>query len=457
MSMNSNNFRFHSSESMDSNLNLQPDNPFQLPSSIRDAPNDCNFTVANYPVPPPLPLGAYEGFITGANNSTSGGNQTRYENGRCEAFVWDNTDPEEKSKTSGFEVEEDAARAHDLAALKLWGESASLNFPLSNYVNDLEEMKSFTKKEYFLHIRRSKTGLAKTVSNYRGVSRNAHNKKWQVRLGKGKDIDSIYVGTFDTEEQAAEAYDVAAIRVKGPKAITNFDKSNYDVKQILESPKFLIDKGASKTLKRSSVDEVLQKRRKTRNDSSSTSSAPPSLHPIHQTQPTAIDSSLQYQFPIPYLQVPVPHGYQNPTFEANRSFSPQYDYGGSEQTAQFQPIIPLLNQEFPSHQYYNSNSQHHLDQTPSSQFLQDTQNPNLVAGLNNLASDRCMEEFSSSQVHEASFEMMGTNEGGAHGDSSQVVGNLGDSVFGPGNSDLDPASWLETFLRMSPQRPDSKV
>ncbi|XP_062001949.1 AP2-like ethylene-responsive transcription factor PLT2 [Rosa rugosa] len=348
-------------------------------------------------------------------------------------------------------VKEDATRPHGLAALKLWGESASLNFPLSNYLNDLEEMKSFTKKEYFLHIRK-KTGLTKTVSDYRGVSRNAHNKKWQVRLGKGKDIDSIYVGTFDTEEQAAEAYDVAAIRVKGPKAITNFDKSNYDIKQILEGPKFLIEKGASKTLKRSSVDDVLQKRRKTRSVSSSTPSAPPSLHPIDQTKLTAIDSTLQYQFQIPSLQVPVPHGYQNPTFEANRSFSPHYDYGGSEPTTQFQPIIPVLNQEFPSHQYYNGNSQHHLDQTPSSQFLQDTQNPNLVAGLNNLASDNCMEDFSSSQVHEASFEMMGTNEGGVHGD-----GNLVDPVFGLGNSDLDSASWLETFLRMSPQRPDSKV
>lgn len=30
----------------------------------------------------------------------------------------------------GFDTEEDAARAHDLLALKLWGRSAGLNFPV---------------------------------------------------------------------------------------------------------------------------------------------------------------------------------------------------------------------------------------------------------------------------------------------------------------------------------------
>ncbi|KAM5584917.1 AP2-like ethylene-responsive transcription factor PLT1 [Rosa sericea] len=250
------------------------------------------------------------------------------------------------------------------------------------------------------------------------------------------------MGTFDAEEEAARAYDIAMIRVRGRRAFPNFHISLYDVQANLDSTTFPI-KRASKTLKRSSVDDVLQKRRKTRNVSSSTLSAPPSLHPIDQTQKTAIDSFLQYQFLIPSLQVTVHHGYQNPTFEANRRFNPQYDYGGSEPTTQFQPIISLLNQEFSSQQYYNGSSQHHLDQTPSSQFLQDTQNPNLVARLNNLASDSCMEEFSSNQVHDVCFEMTTTNEGGAHGDgSNQVVGNLGDPEVGLGNSDLDPASWL---------------
>lgn len=74
--MSRDSFCFHSSESMDCNLNLQSDNPLQLPNSIGDAPNYYNFTTAHYPFPSPLPLGGYEGFLTGANNSNCGGNQT---------------------------------------------------------------------------------------------------------------------------------------------------------------------------------------------------------------------------------------------------------------------------------------------------------------------------------------------------------------------------------------------
>lgn len=51
-----------------------------------------------------------------------------------------------------------------------------------------------------------------------------------------------------TQEEAAEAYDIAAIKFRGLNAVTNFDMSRYDVKSILESTTLPIG-GAAKRLK----------------------------------------------------------------------------------------------------------------------------------------------------------------------------------------------------------------
>ena len=76
-------------------------------------------------------------------------------------------------------MEEKAARAYDLAALKYWGPSTHINFPvifnplwdcrcdcfmftksrgflfqLENYQEELEEMKNMSRQEHVAHLRR---------------------------------------------------------------------------------------------------------------------------------------------------------------------------------------------------------------------------------------------------------------------------------------------------------------
>lgn len=51
-----------------------------------------------------------------------------------------------------------------------------------------------------------------------------------------------------TQEEAAEAYDIAAVKFRGLNAVTNFDMSRYDVKAILESNTLPIG-GAAKRLR----------------------------------------------------------------------------------------------------------------------------------------------------------------------------------------------------------------
>ncbi|GLJ42118.1 hypothetical protein SUGI_0872150 [Cryptomeria japonica] len=159
--------------------------------------------------------------------------------GRYEAHLWDNSCPIEghtrKGKQGGFDQEEKAARAYDLAALKYWGPSILTNFPIENYETELKEMKNMSKQGYIQSIRRSSNGFSRGRSAYRGVTRHHNKGRWQARIGKHDGNKDLYLGTFTSQEEAAEAYDIAAIKFKGENAVTNFDTSRYDVKAIMNS------------------------------------------------------------------------------------------------------------------------------------------------------------------------------------------------------------------------------
>ncbi|XP_042464466.1 AP2-like ethylene-responsive transcription factor ANT [Zingiber officinale] len=166
--------------------------------------------------------------------------------GRYEAHLWDNSCKQEGQTRKGrqvylggYDIEEKAARAYDLAALKYWGLSTHINFPLENYQEELEEMKNMTRQEYVAHLRRRSSGFSRGASMYRGVTRHHQHGRWQARIGRVAGNKDLYLGTFSTQEEAAEAYDIAAIKFRGVNAVPNFDITRYDVEKILESTTLL--------------------------------------------------------------------------------------------------------------------------------------------------------------------------------------------------------------------------
>ncbi|MBA0683358.1 hypothetical protein Goari_025022, partial [Gossypium aridum] len=164
-----------------------------------------------------------------------------------------------------YDDEEVAARAYDLAALKYWGTSTSTNFPISYYEKEIEIMQTVTKEDFLASLKRAvgsqeeypRTGelqstfldnlvtyapiyledhilvrlrhmycklkipLDKTCRHY------YHNGRWEARIGREFGNKYLNLGSYNTQEEAARAYDIAAIKCRGIKAVTNFDLSTY--------------------------------------------------------------------------------------------------------------------------------------------------------------------------------------------------------------------------------------
>ncbi|XP_024978318.1 AP2-like ethylene-responsive transcription factor At1g16060 [Cynara cardunculus var. scolymus] len=154
--------------------------------------------------------------------------------GRFEAHLWDklswNVTQKKKGKQvylGAYDEEESAARAYDLAALKYWGPTTFTNFHVSNYEKEIEIMEDLTKEEYLASLRRKSSGFSRGVSKYRGVARHHHNGRWEARIGRVFGNKYLYLGTYSTQEEAARAYDIAAIEYRGINAVTNFELSTY--------------------------------------------------------------------------------------------------------------------------------------------------------------------------------------------------------------------------------------
>lgn len=175
--------------------------------------------------PPGAPRGPRSrGADRSPRSSTYRGVTKHRRSGRYEAHIWVK-ELGRQVYLGGYECEEHAAEAYDIAALKSKGTRTKTNFELSKYADLLGCIDRMTMEELVMAVRRQSQGFSRGTSSFRGVTHHPSGR-WEARIGI-PGSKHVYLGLFTDEREAARAYDRALVRLRGRAAATNFALGDY--------------------------------------------------------------------------------------------------------------------------------------------------------------------------------------------------------------------------------------
>ena len=149
--------------------------------------------------------------------------------GNFESSFWYGNFPEARANRrkgkqfylGSWDTPAEAARAHDLMAINVYGRSANLNFDESTYdvefivAQPFDTFLAVVKRQAMLRGLRGDTG-------YRGVTHPSHGSRGYEARFKEDTRSNAFLGRFETAKEAARAYDRAVLARHGKVYTLNF-------------------------------------------------------------------------------------------------------------------------------------------------------------------------------------------------------------------------------------------
>ena len=125
-----------------------------------------------------------------------------------------------------YDNEEHAAEAYDIAALKVKGDSAKINFDRSKYEPFMDLLDKLSLTELVKSVKSQIPPPTRNSSNYRGVTFNTQQNLWEAKYS-AEDNNQVSLGLFENDADAARAFDRAVVRLRGTSASINFKHEDY--------------------------------------------------------------------------------------------------------------------------------------------------------------------------------------------------------------------------------------